>query len=98
MFVQVTLKKGGFHGKGHVHRESEQISTVVKGKVRYVIGGKEYVATEGNIVFIPPNVEHTSEALEDSQYIDAFSPPVELVQIGPGGTTKKSIEKKPALT
>lgn len=78
MYVQVTLKKGGMHGKGHVHKESEQVSIIVKGKVRYVIGGKEYIAKEGDIAFIPANIEHTSYALEDSQYIDAFSPPVEL--------------------
>lgn len=78
MYVQVTLKKGGMHGKGHIHKDSEQVSTMVKGKVRYVIGGKEYIAGERDIVFIPAGIEHTSEALEDSVYIDSFSPPIEL--------------------
>lgn len=57
----------------HSH-ESEQISYVMKGAVRFQIDGEEILVSEGGVIDIPPNVIHGAEAVEDSYVLDTFSP------------------------
>ena len=56
------------------HHENEQISSIVKGAMRFEIEGKEIVLRAGDVLFIPSNVPHRVVALEDSQALDVFSP------------------------
>jgi len=56
------------------HHENEQISSVVKGAMRFEIEGQEIVLRAGDVLSIPPNVPHRVVALEDSQALDVFSP------------------------
>ena len=59
-----------------VHRhENEQITHVISGALRFVLGGQEEVVVRaGETLHIPSSVEHSAEALEETDEIDAFSP------------------------
>lgn len=53
----------------------EQIAYVSRGSFRFRIGEEEMEIRTGDSLFVPPNVEHECEALEDgSVIIDIFSP------------------------
>lgn len=67
-----TFKRGA-RVRRHMHI-NEQFSIVITGKLRFRVGDEEYLAEAGDVIHIPPNVEHEVEALEDSVVIDAYSP------------------------
>lgn len=56
------------------HHESEQITHVLKGALRFIVDGTEVVVREGQLLHIPSNAEHSAEALEETDEIDSFSP------------------------
>src|SRR5579872_1512911 len=59
----------------HSHH-NEQISYIVSGALKFVLGGKdELVVRGGEVLVIPSNLSHSAEALEDCVAIDVFSPP-----------------------
>ena len=66
------LKKGCIV-QAHSHA-NEQMSTVMSGAMRFVIDGREIVATDGQTVCIPPFSTHSVEALEDCSMLEVFSP------------------------
>ena len=72
MLGYVFIKKGGIV-PAHKH-VSEQISIVLKGGLKFTINGREIVVNEGEILVIPPNVEHLAVAFEDTLDLDCFSP------------------------
>src|SRR5271157_4396885 len=55
----------------HVH---EQIATVEKGALKFLIEGCEQIVGAGQSIAIPPHAAHGVEALEDSLVVDVFSP------------------------
>lgn len=55
----------------HIH---EQITYIVSGELKMVIGGEEMVFTAGCTGVIPPNVPHSGYALTDCVVIDSFAP------------------------
>ena len=57
------------------HHINEQITYIVKGKVKVFAGGKEYIVSAGEVIQFPPNLPHRFIALEDTIDIDVFSPP-----------------------
>lgn len=57
----------------HTH-ESEQITNVISGALLFVIDGQEIIVRSGETLTIPSNVEHSAEALEETDEIDTFSP------------------------
>jgi unsaturated pyranuronate lyase len=67
-----------FIGKGFVvpehHHESEQISYIVSGALKFHLDGKEIVVRAGEVLLIPSNVPHSAEALEDTLDFDIFAP------------------------
>jgi quercetin dioxygenase-like cupin family protein len=56
------------------HHEHEQISTVLEGRLRFLVGGEEREVAAGTTVPLPANVPHLVEALEDSVVLDVFAP------------------------
>jgi quercetin dioxygenase-like cupin family protein len=72
MLAQVYLKKGALVPM-HAH-ESEQITYVLQGALKFVIGGDEIVVREGEVLAIPSWIEHQAEALDDTFELDLFSP------------------------
>jgi len=55
----------------HFH---EQVSMLMKGKVRFELDGQEIHLQAGEILRIPSNALHSAEALEDAVLLDVFTP------------------------
>lgn len=72
MVAQLFLKKGCLVPE-HSH-ESEQMSLIVAGSLRFNIDGEEKVIGSNQAVCIPPHVRHAVTALEDTLVYDVFSP------------------------
>ncbi len=70
--ARVFLVKGAFVPR-HSHA-SEQFSWIVSGALRFILDDRELVVSAGEILFIPSNVPHAAEALEDTVDIDFFAP------------------------
>lgn len=73
MIARFVFKKGAIVPK-HNH-PNEQITYILKGAVRVLSEGKEYIVKAGQVLIIPPNVYHEFEALEDTIDLDVFTPP-----------------------
>ena len=72
MLAQIYLKKGCIVPM-HSH-ESEQITYVLQGALRFLIDGEQITVREGEVLLIPSWVEHQAEALDDTFELDVFSP------------------------
>ena len=72
MLVQIYVKRGCLVPL-HSH-ESEQMTYVLQGALKFLVGGEEITVREGEVLHIPSGVEHQSEALEDTFELDVFSP------------------------
>ena len=74
MMARVLLDKGAVVPT-HSH-ESEQITYIIEGVMRLMIGDppEEVLLRAGQFIVIPPNVPHRAEILEDTVDIDIFSP------------------------
>jgi len=58
----------------HSHHH-EQVTLVVKGKVRFTIDGQPVIAAPGDVLHFPPNNQHGATMLdEEVVLIDIFSP------------------------
>ncbi len=69
-----------FEAKGvrvpeHTHDDHESIVYLVKGSMRLVIDGREFIARAGDAWLHPRGVPHWSETLEDCVAIEIKSPP-----------------------
>ena len=79
MLAHVYLDEGAIVPT-HSH-ENEQLSWIVEGALRFWIGEEgsgdieEIVVSAGEVLYIPSNVPHRAEALEDTLDVDVFSPP-----------------------
>lgn len=74
MMARVLLDKGAVvHTHSH---ESEQITYIIEGAMRLMIGEppEEVLLKAGQFIVIPPNAPHRAEVLEDTVDIDIFSP------------------------
>lgn len=58
----------------HRH-ENEQLSTIEKGRLLFVVEGRELIVEAGQSLWLPSNVPHSAVALEDCIALDIFSPP-----------------------
>lgn len=78
MLAHVYLKKGCIVPR-HQH-DNEQITYILEGSLKFWIGEdekEERVIRAGEVLYIPSNVWHKAEALEDTLDVDVFSPPRE---------------------
>lgn len=79
MIAHVYLDKGAIVPT-HRH-ENEQLTYILDGALRFWIGPddqpdrEEFVLRTGEVLYIPSNVPHRAEALEDTFDVDVFSPP-----------------------
>ncbi|MEM7416736.1 MAG: cupin domain-containing protein [Gemmatimonadota bacterium] len=79
MLAQVFLEKGAIVPK-HSH-DNEQLTWIVEGALKFWIGDEgepgyeERIVRAGEVMYIPSNVPHKAEALEDTFDVDVFSPP-----------------------
>jgi quercetin dioxygenase-like cupin family protein len=72
MVAQVFLAQGAIVPT-HQH-ESEQLSYVMEGALKFELEGQEIVVHQGEVLHIPSNVPHRAVALEDTLDLDIFSP------------------------
>jgi quercetin dioxygenase-like cupin family protein len=72
MLVQVYVKRGCLVPM-HSH-DSEQMTYVLQGALKFVIEGEEITVREGEVLHIPSGVAHQAEALEDTFELDVFAP------------------------
>ena len=72
MLTQIYLKRGALVPM-HKH-ESEQMTYVLQGGLKFLVGGEEVIVREGEVLVIPSWVEHQVEALDDTFELDLFSP------------------------
>src|SRR5438309_8875740 len=72
MVAQVFLKKGAVVPEHH--HESEQITYILEGALKFEIEGKVVVVRKGEVLSIPSNVPHRAVAMEDTLDLDIFSP------------------------
>jgi quercetin dioxygenase-like cupin family protein len=72
MLVQSYVKRGCLVPM-HAH-DSEQMTYVLHGALKFLVGGEEITVREGEVLHIPPGIEHQAEALEDTFELDVFSP------------------------
>jgi len=75
MMVWWSIKAGG-HAAAHSHPH-EQIFWMLTGKMEMRIGGERRVCGPGEVGVIPGGVEHEAWFHEDTEVIDAFTPPRE---------------------
>ena len=72
MVAQVFLKKDAVV-PDHRH-ESEQITYILEGALKFELEGKEVIVRKGETLTISSNVPHRAVALEDTLDLDIFSP------------------------
>jgi quercetin dioxygenase-like cupin family protein len=72
MLAQIYLKRGALVPMHH--HDSEQMTYILQGSLRYVVGGEEIIVREGEVLHIPSGTPHQAEALEDTFELDVFSP------------------------
>jgi len=72
MVAQIFIAKGGIVPE-HFH-ESEQITYILEGALKFMIQGEEIVVNKGQVLHIPSNVPHSAVAVEDTVDLDIFSP------------------------
>ena len=72
MVAQVFLKKDAVVPE-HQH-ESEQLTYILEGALKFELEGKEVVVRAGEVLRIPSHVPHRAVALEDTLDLDIFSP------------------------
>lgn len=70
--ARIILAKGALVPR-HQH-PNEQITNVLEGRLRFVLGDEERIVGTGAAVLIPADLPHEVEALEDSIALDVFSP------------------------
>ena len=72
MLAQTSLKRGA-QVPMHTH-DSEQMTYVLQGALRFLVDGEEIIVKEGEVLHIPSGTPHQAEALEDTFELDVFSP------------------------
>lgn len=72
MIAQTYLKRGALVPL-HSH-ESEQMTYVLHGALRFLVDGEEVIVREGEVLHVPSGTPHQAEALEDTFELDMFSP------------------------
>ena len=72
MICQIRLEKGAVL-PAHAHPH-EQSTTVISGKLSYTVGEETKEVTNGDSVWLAPNMPHGVAALEDTLAIDVFVP------------------------
>jgi quercetin dioxygenase-like cupin family protein len=73
MVARILLKKGA-RVPLHSHH-NEQVSYVLEGALNFLINGREFTVSAGEVLCIPPHMPHEAVALEDTVSVDIFNPP-----------------------
>ena len=74
------------------HHPHSQISYVLSGRFRYVIGQEETVLEAGACIVVPPDAPHCCAAVEAGVLLDVFTPPGKI-SCNPNGSEKRLTRK-----
>ena len=74
VLVMEAHRERGLVDPEHAHDDHESICYLVRGRMRVVIDGKEFIAQPGDVWRHRPGVSHYHETLEDSLQIEIKSP------------------------
>ncbi|MEP6973822.1 MAG: cupin domain-containing protein [Spartobacteria bacterium] len=58
----------------HSHPQ-EQIAHVLQGRMKMIVAGVSHELAAGDAIYLPSNVPHGVETIEDTTVLDTFSPP-----------------------
>lgn len=70
--ARIHLKRGATVPR-HQH-VSEQFTMIISGALKLIFDDHSVVVRAGEVLFIPSNVPHAAEALEDTLEMDVFGP------------------------
>ncbi|MDG5855104.1 cupin domain-containing protein [Clostridium beijerinckii] len=74
MAVEVHFKKATNDVETHSHVH-DQLSYVLKGSFKFIVGDKSEIVREGDTIFMPSNIPHGCIVLEDNSIVyDVFTP------------------------
>lgn len=60
---------------GNHYHEAEQVSWIIKGRMRVTTDrGEEHIITAGDVWVIPANAVHSAEYVDDTEMLEGFSP------------------------
>src|SRR5258706_8518830 len=76
MMQVLVMLEAGSHLPEHQHPH-EQITYVLRGRLRMLIGGVLHELGAGDTAYMPGGTPHAVDTLEDALVIDTFSPPRE---------------------
>ena len=74
LFMEAQRSKGLIDVE-HSHPDHDSICYLVRGRMRVVIDGEEFIAEPGDCWIHPAGVLHYHETLEDSVQVEVKSPP-----------------------
>ena len=74
LMLEVTRKQGQIDPP-HQHDDHESCGYLIEGRMRVVVGDKEFIADPGASWRHPVGLVHSSEALTDCRQIEVKSPP-----------------------
>ncbi len=74
----INVTQPGKEGPVHVHEESSETMVVVEGKVKFNIGGEEYLCEADGVVHVPAGVPHGFVNVGDipSKFVFIYAPPL----------------------
>ncbi len=71
------LKPGSNYFSPHYHPQSTEVCLIIKGKVKWLLDGKDYLLKEGDFIFLQNNVtESLVEVYETTTLISVRTPSV----------------------
>jgi quercetin dioxygenase-like cupin family protein len=71
-----------------MHRDHEEVATILDGRGVFVLGERAYPVKTGSVMIIPRGTVHSFEAKEPTTVLAVFSPPFDPAdRIFPDGPT-----------
>ncbi len=67
--VGIYKLSAGAKAAPHAH-PNEQVIAVMKGRMSFRLGSEERIVGPGEVVLVPPNTEHQTEAVEDVEFFN----------------------------
>ena len=74
MYQMIAELKAGSVMPPHQHVQ-EQIIFILSGRMKVNVGNDSWILGPGDSHYLPSNVPHGVECLEDTRVLDTFSPP-----------------------
>lgn len=75
VILEILLPKGRIDPP-HNHPDHDSAGYLIRGKLRLIIDGREFIAEPGDSWYQPAGIEHSSEALTEVLKIEVKSPPI----------------------